>query len=70
MKKKKFPGALWLLPILLGIPGGIIASLIASLKYQASWWELLAVGFASAIFVSLVYVAIYISMLEVILTPY
>jgi len=43
--KRRFPGVLWLLPILLGVTGGVVAALIASLKYQASWWELLAVGF-------------------------
>lgn len=40
----KFPGVLWLLPICFGLVGGAIAGLIASLKYQASWWELVAGG--------------------------
>ena len=42
--QKSFPGALWLLPIFFGISGGIIAALIADMKYQASWWELLVLG--------------------------
>ena len=42
--KNKFPGALWLLPIFFGVIGGIIAALIASIKYNASWWELLVGG--------------------------
>ena len=42
--QKSFPGALWLLPIFFGIIGGIIAALIADMKYQASWWELFVVG--------------------------
>ncbi len=45
MGKGNFPGILWLLPLFFGIAGGIVAALIASLKYQASWWELLAGGF-------------------------
>ena len=44
MKVKRFPGVLWILPICLGAVGGIVAALIASLKYQASWWELFTVG--------------------------
>ena len=42
--RKNFPGTLWLLPIFFGIVGGLIAALIADLKYQASWWELLVLG--------------------------
>jgi len=42
--RKRFPGVLWLLPLFLGVVGGIIAALISALKYQASWWELLVVG--------------------------
>ena len=44
--KKRFPGVLWLLPILFGIIGGVVASLIASLKYEATWWPLFVVGLA------------------------
>ncbi len=46
----RFPGVLWLLPIVFGFVGGIIAGLIASLKYEASWWELVAVGAAISLF--------------------
>lgn len=42
--QKSFPGTLWLLPIFFGVIGGIIASLIANMKYKASWWELLVAG--------------------------
>ena len=42
--KQRFPGVLWLLPICFGFFGGIVAGLIASLKYQASWWELVLAG--------------------------
>jgi len=42
--RKSFPGTLWLLPIFFGFIGGIIAALIADIKYQASWWELLVAG--------------------------
>lgn len=42
--RKRYPGVLWLLPLFLGVVGGIIAALISALKYQASWWELLVVG--------------------------
>ena len=40
----KFPSVLWILPICFGMIGGLAAALIASLKYQASWWELFAAG--------------------------
>ena len=43
-EKRTFPGVIWILPLLLGFPGGIIAALIASMKYGASWWQLLLVG--------------------------
>ena len=53
--RNRFPAALWALPILLMLPGGIIASVIAR-KKNASWWELLAVGvLTSAIAGGLVY---------------
>jgi len=42
--KGKFPGVLWLLPICFGLFGGVIAGLVASIKYQASWWELVVGG--------------------------
>jgi len=42
--KRRFPGVLWLLPICFGLFGGVIAGLVASLKYQASWWELVVGG--------------------------
>ncbi len=42
--QKSFPGTLWLLPIFFGIVGGVIAALIADMKYQASWRELLVLG--------------------------
>jgi len=41
---RKFPAVLWLLPIFLGIVGGVAAALIANLEYKASWWELLVAG--------------------------
>ena len=41
---KRFPGALWLLPIFFGLFGGIVAALIANLKYGAHWMELFLVG--------------------------
>ena len=45
MKRRKFPGVLWLLPLFGGVFGGTVAGLIASLKYGASWWELALAGF-------------------------
>ena len=42
--KNRFPGVLWLLPIFFGLLGGIVAAMISSMKYQASWWELATVG--------------------------
>ncbi len=42
--KNRFPGILWLLPICFGVFGGTIAAVVASVKYQASWWELFAAG--------------------------
>jgi len=42
--KRRFPGVLWLLPICFGLFGGVIAGLVASIKYQASWWELVVAG--------------------------
>ncbi len=42
--RNRFPGVLWLLPVFFGLTGGIIAALIASMKYQASWIELFIVG--------------------------
>ena len=39
-----FPGVLWLLPIFFGVLGGIIAGMISSMKYNASWLELFLVG--------------------------
>jgi hypothetical protein len=47
--KKLFPAVLWLLPILLGFPGAICASLIAKKKYQATWWGLFVVGILTTI---------------------
>ena len=43
-EKKRFPAALWLLPLFFGLVGGIIAALISNLKYEASWIELFMVG--------------------------
>jgi len=43
-EKPRFPMVLWLLPIFFGLFGGIVAALIANLKYQASWIELFIVG--------------------------
>ena len=54
--KNKFPGVLWLLPIFLGLLGGIIAAMISSMKYQASWWELFTVGFVITVGSVLLYV--------------
>jgi len=53
-KKHSFPGVLWLLPIFFGPFGGIIAALVSSMKYNASWWELLVVG----LFMPVVYLAL------------
>ena len=43
-EKKGFPGVLWILPVFFGLLGGVIAAMIASMRYGASWWELLLVG--------------------------
>ena len=59
--KTKYPGTLWLLPLLLGIFGGIAAALIADIKYHASWWELFVVGLIMSVlsFISLLVIAPY-----------
>ena len=56
--KQRFPGVLWLLPIGFGLFGGVVAGLIASMKYQASWWELVVAGLLInlAIFVMIFYI--------------
>jgi len=54
--KNKFPGVLWLLPIFFGLLGGIVAAMISSMKYQASWWELATVGGIVTVLEILVYV--------------
>ena len=54
--RNKFPGVLWLLPVFLGLFGGIIAALISNLKYQASWWELFAVGLAITFISGIIYI--------------
>ena len=41
---KRFPGVLWLLPLFLGLFGGIVAALISNMRYGASWIELFMVG--------------------------
>lgn len=43
-ERRGFPGSLWLFPIFFGLLGGIIASLIADMKYNAGWLELFIVG--------------------------
>jgi len=53
--KRRFPGVLWILPIIFGLLGGIVAALISSLKYQASWWEL----FVAGLLITAAWVAIY-----------
>ena len=53
---KRYPGVLWLLPIFFGFIGGIVASLISGLKYEASWWELLVVGIITQIFAIIVWI--------------
>jgi hypothetical protein len=41
---KPFPAWLWILPIILFLPGGIIAAVIAKNKHKAKGWELLLGG--------------------------
>ena len=53
---RKFPGVLWLLPIFFGLLGGIVAAMISSMKYQASWWELFTVGLIITLGEVLIYV--------------
>ena len=62
-KKTIFPGVLWILPILFGLIGGVIAGLIASLKYEASWWELVLVGFIINVLVVIGYILLFTSLL-------
>ena len=62
--KRSFPGVLWLLPICFGLFGGIVAGLIASLKYQASWWELAVAGFAVSFLVMAGYLVVVYLILE------
>ncbi len=42
--KIRFPTALWILPIALGLIGGIIAVLVTALEYHDQWWQLLVIG--------------------------
>jgi hypothetical protein len=56
-RRRNFPGTLWLLPIFFGILGGIVAALIASLKYESSWWELVFAGIAMTVVAVLIYMA-------------
>lgn len=60
---KGFPGALWLLPIFLGIIGGIIASIIAGTVYHAKWWPLLVGGIMLTIIWYIVYFFIMVGLL-------
>jgi hypothetical protein len=57
--RRTFPGILWLLPICFGLLGGIIAALIADMKYHASWWELLITGLVLTFLVVLIYLLIF-----------
>ncbi len=57
-ERRRFPGVLWILPIFFGLIGGIIAALISGLKYQASWWELLLVGFLINVVIGVIYFAL------------
>jgi hypothetical protein len=41
---KGFPSSLFLLPILLGLIGGIIGAFIAAQTYKSTWWQLIAMG--------------------------
>ncbi len=41
---KKTPGVIWLLPIVFGVIGGVVAALIVGIKYRNSWWQFLVVG--------------------------
>jgi len=64
--ERRFPGVLWLLPICFGLVGGVIAALIASLKYQASWLELALVGLIVTVVAMFGYLAYMLLVLEAI----
>ncbi len=63
--KSRFPGVLWLLPIFFGVLGGTIAAMIASMKYQASWWELFVTGLIITAVLGLVYILLVASVLVI-----
>ena len=46
---KDAPGVLWILPIFLGLVGGVVASLIASIKYQPQGASYLVAGIVSSV---------------------
>lgn len=39
-----YPSVLWILPIVYGLIGGIIAAMFASIKYHSPWGRLFLVG--------------------------
>jgi len=64
LNSNRFPGVLWLMPIFFGIIGGVLAAMIASLKYEASWWELVVVGLIVTCIGVIAYVIFYVQLLH------
>ena len=62
----RIPHSLWILPLLFGIIGGVVAALIADLKCKASWWELMVVG----VMVSIIWWAIFMALMPVMFQPW
>jgi hypothetical protein len=57
-KENKFPSVLWLLPILFGFVGGIVAAFISNIAYKASWWKLFVIGICITLLWIFVWMAI------------
>ncbi len=62
-----YPGVLWLLPIFFSLPGGIVASVIASMKYQARWGRLFVTGLIFTVLESIGYWYLFIKPMDDIL---
>jgi hypothetical protein len=44
MEEGRAPGGLWVLPIFLGVVGGVIAMIISNIAYHKSGWEYLIIS--------------------------
>lgn len=54
--RKGFPSALFLLPILLGMIGGIVGAMLAARVYKSRWWQMIAMGIVFSVIWYVVYI--------------